>query len=53
MLADCVHSEGPESHSSMLQANIVNSRIAVSAQGRGCYQIKTVRIFGVHLLYES
>lgn len=27
MLADCVHSEGPQSDSSMLQANIVQGKL--------------------------
>lgn len=40
MLADSVHVEGPQSDNFMLQANIVNSRNAVTAPRRGCYQIK-------------
>lgn len=39
MLADSVHVERPQSDSFMLQANIVNSRNAVTAPRRG-YQIK-------------
>lgn len=41
MLADSVRIEGPQSDSFMLQANIVNSRNAVSAPRRG-YQIQCV-----------
>lgn len=57
MLADSVHVEGPQSDSFMLQANIVNSRNAVNAPRRGCYQIKmrvlnwACFLLGVHLFY--